>query len=124
MAKHPTGALFRNRHGKPWTRKSINNRFVRKKKRSLIAKDITAYAYRHTFVTEALASGVGEAAVRQLVGHRTTAMIANYTHLDAKPDYLRREALRAVTGSADPATLPPGSSASEAPAAGPASPPA
>lgn len=115
--KHPTGPLFRNADGNPWTRKAINNRLVRKKarKKDPLARDVVAYTYRHTFATEALANGVDGSTVQELMGHRSPEMMRNYAHLQSRPEYMRAAASRAVRGSGDPATPPP------APAAGRAS---
>jgi site-specific recombinase XerD len=125
-AEHPTGALFRNADGNSWTRKAVNNRLVRKKnrKRDPIARDIVAYSYRHTFATEALANGVPSRAVQELIGHRSPEMLSTYAHLDAKPEFMREAAMRAVRGAEGPATPRPGSSAAPAPASGAASSPA
>ena len=43
------------------------------------------YGYRHTFATDALAQGVPDAQVAQLLGHSSTAMLhKHYAHLGSK----------------------------------------
>jgi integrase len=54
------------------------------------------YGYRHTFATDALANGVPDAQVAELLGHSGTAMLPrHYAHFGAKAKALR-EALGRV----------------------------
>jgi integrase len=54
----------------------------------------TAYGLRHTFATDALANGVPDAQVAELLGHSGTAMLhKHYAHLGA-----RAAALKAALG--------------------------
>jgi integrase len=49
-----------------------------------------AYGLRHTFATDALANGVPDAQVAELLGHSGTAMLhKHYAHLGAKAKALR-----------------------------------
>lgn len=101
-AEHPSGPLFRNAHGNPWKRHAVSNRLNRKKnrKKDPIDKGVVAYAYRHSYITDAIANGVPEKLVAELVGHRSTAMISRYAHLDTKDDLMLRAAQDAVRASA------------------------
>ena len=57
-----------------------------------------AYGYRHTFATDALARGVPDAQVAELLGHSGTAMLhKHYSHLTARSQVLR-DALGRVRG--------------------------
>lgn len=94
-AKYPTGPLFRNRIGKPWTRSAIGMA-IRKAGRTAGLTGKIAYGYRHAFATDALASGVPDAQVAELLGHTSTAMLhRHYSHLSTKTKVLA-DALRRV----------------------------
>lgn len=87
--KNPSGALFRNRLGKPFTANIVSNWF-RWVRRRLGLPRVIAYGYRHGFATSALASGVPDAQVAELLGHSGTAMLhKHYAHLGARADALR-----------------------------------
>src|SRR5262249_10940502 len=50
-----------------------------------------AYGYRHTFATDALASGVPDAQVAALLGHSGTSMLhKHYAHLLSKTKFCVR----------------------------------
>lgn len=54
------------------------------------------YAFRHSFITEALVRGVDAVTVSVLAGHRDTTMISrHYAHLTDKADHLREAARKA-----------------------------
>jgi integrase len=87
--EQPTGKLFRNRDGEPWSKHTINRRFLRKKKR--LGRKICLYIFRHSFATRLLLAGVDPMVVATLLGHANTNMLANhYSHLYKNPDHLRR----------------------------------
>ena len=80
----PSGLLFRNAIGKPWTRSSIGMA-MRKAARSAGLSRRIAYGYRHAFATDALAAGVPDAQVAELLGHTSTAMLhKHYSHLSTR----------------------------------------
>ena len=59
-------------------------------------ESVSPYGYRHSFATDALANGVPDAHVAELLGHSGTAMLhKHYAHLGAKARVLR-EALEVV----------------------------
>jgi integrase len=88
--KHPTGPLFRTAHGQPWPRGTIHKLVYKLRKKLGLPDTVTAYGYRHTFATDALARGVPEAHVAELLGHYGTAMLhRHYSHLSARIDTLR-----------------------------------
>jgi integrase len=101
--RHPSGPIFRNGAGRPWTRKAMSARFARLRERLGMGPEATAYALRHGFATGALERGVPIATVAELLGHTSTAMVAkHYSHLNERREYLRAEAERA-TAPADQA---------------------
>jgi integrase len=94
--KHPTGPLFRNMGGKPWTKDAVVCRFKRLSKK--LKMPIYAYSLRHTFCTEALERGVDSTTVAILMGHRDTTMVARvYSHLTNNKKHLQA-ALRQARG--------------------------
>ncbi len=91
--KHPTGPIFRNGRGKPWTPNSIRCRFRKYKRKGLCSTVI-----RHSWATNALARGVDPITVSILLGHTDiTTLSRTYAHLAKKPDFLR-DAVRKATG--------------------------
>ena len=79
-ARYPTGALLRNRIGKPWTKATIGMS-IRKASRMAGVPRKIAYGYRHTYATDALADGIPDAVVAELLGHSSTAMLhKHYSH--------------------------------------------
>jgi integrase len=95
--RYGSGYLFRSRHGTRYTKNSIGLAFRRLRERAGV-EHATAYAYRHTFATDALSNGVPDAQVAELLGHSGTAMLhKHYAHLGARARVLR-EALQRVAG--------------------------
>jgi integrase len=89
-AKHPTGPLFRTATGKPWCHGCYLAEQVRKLRAKLGIKGAIPYGFRHSFATDALANGVPDAQVAELLGHSGTAMLhKHYAHLTAKAQALR-----------------------------------
>jgi integrase len=94
VAKYGTGPLLRHRQGRAWTPKVIANRVRLICKRA--GMKVIPYGYRHTLATDALAQGVPDAHVAQLLGHGSTAMLyKHYSHLSAKTKVMA-EALKKV----------------------------
>jgi integrase len=100
MIKYPSGALFRGpRGGKPFTRNGIRCRFKRLRLKLPHLKGLIAYAYRHSFATDALVNGVGIAQVAELLGHTSTDMVMrHYSHIAGKIDHMREAAMKAASG--------------------------
>jgi integrase len=83
-----SGPLLRSRKGKPWNGRTITQAMRRLKRRAGVK--CIAYGYRHSFATDALANGVPEAHVAELLGHSGTAMLhKHYSHLGTKAAALR-----------------------------------
>ena len=100
MEKHPDGPLFRGPRGaKPFTRNGIRCRFRRLRQKLPHLKGLIAYAYRHSFATDALVNGVGIAQVAELLGHTSTEMVMrHYSHIAGKIDHMREAAMKAANG--------------------------
>lgn len=85
--RKPSGHVFLNRDGKPWTKDAVTRRVRTLRKRANL--DVVAYNYRHGFVTRALVAGVPIATVAELVGHTSTEMISRvYGHLAQETQHL------------------------------------
>ena len=86
--KHVTGFLFRTSKGNPWARKVVAHKLWRLQRK--LGVKATAYGFRHSFATEALANGVPDAQVAALLGHSGTAMLhKHYSHLTGQSRALR-----------------------------------
>jgi integrase len=98
MEKHPDGALFRGpRSGKPFGMHGICSRFRRLRLKLPHLKDAIAYAYRHSFATDALTNGVGVAQVAELMGHKSTDMVLrHYGHLADQIGHMKEAARKAT----------------------------
>lgn len=87
------GPLFRGIGGEPFSIHAIVTRMIRVSKR--IGRSVTAYGYRHSFATRALAIGTPDTHVAALLGHTSTTMIhAHYSHLTEDSRLLRDAAAR------------------------------
>jgi integrase len=101
MERYPTGPLFRNSRGKPWTRNAIRCRFRNLRVKLPHLKGVVSYTYRHSFVTDALENGVGVAQVAELLGHTSTDMVMqHYQHLRETREHLKQVAVQATQGNA------------------------
>jgi integrase len=60
-------------------------------------KDAIAYAYRHSFATDALTNGVGVAQVAELLGHKSADMVLrHYGHMADQLGHMREAARKAT----------------------------
>jgi integrase len=93
--EHPSGPLFRNASGGPWTPSATSCRFKRAKKR--VGVKISLYALRHTWINRMLIKGVDAFTVATLAGHSDPSMLAkHYAHLSQAPGYLAQQAMRSA----------------------------
>ena len=98
MLKHPEGPLFRNTQVRPWKPCSANCRFHRLKKK--LGTKYCLYAFRHSYATRLLQSGVDALTVAVLMGHSDTSMLGKvYQHLSHNPSHLREQLGRARKSS-------------------------
>jgi integrase len=103
---NPTGPLFRNRDGDPWTENAVRCRMRRMRER-LDIKGVVAYTYRHSFATDALERGVPLADVAALMNHKDIRTTMNYNHVNQRKEHLRRQAEKAVGGGGEGAPVTP-----------------
>jgi integrase len=93
----PEGPLFRNTRGEPWTRNAIRIRFRNLRDRLGLPAGVVAYAFRHTYITDALEKGVPIASLAELAGHRDTRMISTvYSKLSHRRRHLAEMAAKAA----------------------------
>jgi integrase len=88
--KYPTGPIFRNERGEPWTKSMLAARTNTVERRTGIK--LIPYAIRHTFAAQALRNGVDALYVAELMGHRDLTMVARvYGHIGSNaPDMHKR----------------------------------
>lgn len=97
VEKYPSGPLFRNSRGRPWTHNAIRIRFRNLRKKLNLPAGVVATAMRHTWVTDALEAGIPIATVSELAGHRSTKMVESvYSKLSERKGHLRAAAEKAV----------------------------
>jgi integrase len=98
MRERPDGPIFRNSRGLPWSRNAVRIRLRRIRLKLGLDAGVCAYAYRHTWVTEALAyGGLDVHTVAELAGHKGTKMIeTHYSHLSKMVQHLRDAAIKAT----------------------------
>ncbi len=93
MEDHPTGAIFRNSIGSPWTRLAVKCRFANLKKKA--GKGFRHYDFRRTWITPKIVSGVDSHVVAKLANHKSTAMIdKHYSVVTEDNDFMRNAARR------------------------------
>lgn len=105
-ARHPTGALLRNARGEPWTSSTISDRFKRLRKRLRkqgvdVPADLCGTHFRHSMATELVAAGVNLDVIRQVMGHRSFAMLSKH-YLHAQNVELLRAAITSRSGPPRP----------------------
>jgi integrase len=94
---YPEGPLFRNnRNGEAWNKDSIASR-LQALGEKLKIDELTSYAWRHTYITEALERGLTADVVGELVGSSPLTIAKYYNSLNQKKDFLRDAAHRAIT---------------------------
>lgn len=99
----PSGPMFLNSEGNPWTANAIRCRVRRLREDLDLPAGVVSYSYRHTFATEGLLNGVNIATMAELLGHQDTKMISqHYGHLDQHSEHLKAAVDRAIRP-----TLPP-----------------
>ena len=90
MAKYPTGPLFINSRGKPWTRNAVRIRFRNLRKKFPELKGIVAYSYVRASAPTPSKPGVPDATVAALLGHTGTATLHRfYNRLSGRVGHLK-----------------------------------
>ena len=84
VAERPDGPLFPSRRRNlPFSKNAIRCRFRNLRKKLPRLRGVVAYAYRHSYASEALENGDGIAQVAELLGHTDTRMVSrHYGHLN------------------------------------------
>jgi site-specific recombinase XerD len=91
------GPLLLNSRGKPWTSNAIRCRMKALQEKLGLPEGTVAYAYRHTWTTNAVLNGVDLATVATMMGHRDLRMLMeHYAHLEKQPEHLRQAAAKAM----------------------------
>lgn len=95
VRQNPTGPLFRQESGRPWSKENIARRLLRLRRKLGISDDVIMYAYRHTYATNAMMAGLSTAEVATLLGHTDTRMVTEvYGHLDQNNQHMLGAAAR------------------------------
>jgi integrase len=88
-AANPKGPLFRNGRGEPWKKDTTAQRVRRLRDRLGLPEGVVLYSYRHSFATNALASGASVPTVSALMGHADLRMVSRvYGHVDQLQSHL------------------------------------
>ena len=91
VKENPSGPLFLNTRGKPYTRNAIRIRFRNLRAKLNLPKGSVAYCYRHGYATDLLHQGHDSLTVARLLGHASTKMLEkHYAHLS--DEHLKRAA--------------------------------
>jgi integrase len=94
---HPSGKIFQNSRGTPWTAWSVNCRFGRLGKTT--GTRYAPYDFRHSFATRLLKAGHDPITVSSLLGQKNAAMLCQfYEGISGDGDHL----LNAITPPAPP----------------------
>lgn len=77
--QNPTGPMFRNSQGNPWTSNAVRCRFRRYSQKAGLP--FIAYGFRHTFATDHAIKGTPQLQLQDIMGHRDGKMLSTvYTH--------------------------------------------
>lgn len=91
MKDRPTGELFLNRWGNPWTAAAVKCRFVRLEEK--LGRRYFNYMFRHSWITRKLKAGVDSHIVGALAGHADTKMIDRvYSHVAEDHEFMLEQA--------------------------------
>jgi integrase len=99
MVKYPEGPLFRNERGTAWTTVTLCARFTSIKNAAnraadargvqRVRKEVTAYSYRHGFVTRWVVANRSLTVLCQLLNTSETMVRQHYSHLFEQTETLR-----------------------------------
>lgn len=93
-AQRPTGPLFVNNVGNPWTANLVSARLRVLRERTGIGvgadkRQVTLYTLRHSFCTRLILKGENIRVIQELMAHSDLSMIsAVYAHLNKENDHL------------------------------------
>lgn len=97
---HPTGPIFLNTKGNPWTGFAVKCRFENLEDK--IGRRLHQYALRHSRITDWLLSGVDSHTVAKLAGHQNTAMLdKTYSHVADDYKYMLNAAQMSTNANSE-----------------------
>lgn len=97
-SEHPTGPLFRNKHGGPWTGYAWTKRFKAARERAGLPAGFTLYSLRHAMATDCIEAGLHPQVIAELMGHASPDMVSRvYQKINQRRSVLR-DAVRKVRG--------------------------
>jgi integrase len=82
----PEERIFTMPNGKPWYKDTIGNKWGDVRRKVKFPKGIMPYSYRHSWITDALTSGIPAAIVAEFCGTSIAMIDKTYGHLDARPE--------------------------------------
>lgn len=88
VKEHPEGPIFRNSRGRPWKPNTIVDVFDTLRAKLAVGKKVTAYTFRHEYITRALTKEVDVATVATMCGTSVQMIQKHYSHLLQKPAYM------------------------------------
>jgi len=80
----PVEWLFEGQTGGPYSERSIQEIFVKAKRKSGINQYATVHTLRHSFATHLLEKGVDIRYIQELLGHESSKTTEIYTHITKK----------------------------------------
>jgi integrase len=92
---HPEGLSFRNSKGHVWTSHDATRRLHYATDKLGLPR-ASLYAYRHTFLTDALSKGMSADVLAELAGNSAITIARNYSHLSKKRAAMLAAARQAV----------------------------
>jgi site-specific recombinase XerD len=96
IAGRTSGPLFRGRRG-GLTVNAMTCRMKRLRRNLGLPEGTVAYAYRHSYITDALLAGVDVATVAALTGTSIGMIQRHYGHIGKHDEHLRQAAAKAVS---------------------------
>ncbi len=97
MHAFPEGPIFRNTHGRPWTKDAVGCRFSRLEKH--VGRRYCLYLFRHAFANRMLEAGLDSLSVALLLGHANPAMLSTtYQALNHNPEHLLGQLKKGLSG--------------------------
>lgn len=94
-ACHPSGPLFRNSRGQPWTADALSARFRRLRIKLGMPK-LCAYTLRHSYAHWQLTAGTDSHVVSKLLGHSDGRMLkTRYGHIESDVAFMSHTARQA-----------------------------
>ena len=103
---NPTGPIFLNRRGLPWSKDALNCRFRRLRKHTKI-DGLCSYTLRHSYINASLKRGIDSLTVATLCGTSQLMIARVYQHLLKDDDFMLSAAQGAGSSPVVLATLLP-----------------